>query len=67
MVLDEIVKNYAMSVDVGGVGRDGKVFTIGTSTNNPRPTKDKEGMATLLMVISMVGMTCFGVVSPYGS
>ena len=67
MVLDEIVHNYVASVDMGGGGKYGKVSVIGASTNNPKPTADKELMDMLSMVVSMVGMTCSGVVGPYGS
>ena len=64
MALDEIVHKYVVSFDVGGGGEDGKVSVIGTLTNNPRPTVDQKGMETLLMVVSIVGMMCFGVAGP---
>ena len=67
MVLDERVHKYVVSVGVDEGGKDGKVVIIGVSTNNPGPTTDKEGMDTMSMVISMVRMTCLGVVDPYGS
>ena len=64
MVVDEIVHNSVVLVGVGGGGIYGKVFAIGASANNLGPTTDKEGMETLSMVVSMVGMTCSSVVSP---
>ena len=67
MVLDEIKHKLVVSVGTVGGGRDGKVSAISTSTNNPSPTTDKDGIDTLSMVVSMVGMTCSGVASRYGS
>ena len=67
MVLYEIVHNLTASVSMVRGGRDGKVFTIGTLTNNPSPTTDKDGMDMLSMVLSMVEMTCSGVAGPCGS
>ena len=67
MLLDEIVHNSTMSVSMGGGNRDGKVSAIGTSTKNTSPIVDNDGMDTLSMVVSMVGMTCFDVANPCGS
>ena len=57
MVLEERTHKFIVSVGSGGGGIDRKVAIIGVSANNPRPTADKEGMATLSMEVSMVGMT----------
>ena len=67
MVLDVIVHKSSMSVGIGGCYMDEKVSAIGVLENNPEPMVEKEGMDTLSMAVSMVGMTCFGVVGPYGS
>ena len=66
MVLDEIVHNSVVSVGTVGGGRDGKVSAIGASANNLGLTVDKDGMDMLSMVVSMVGMTCLGVVGTCG-
>ena len=67
MVLDVIVQKSAMSIDLGGGGKDGKVSVIGVLANNPGPIVDKEGMDTFSITISMVGMMCFDVVGPFRS
>ena len=67
MELDEIINKSTMSVGTVGGGRDGKVSAIGASANNHGPIADKDGMDTLLMVVSMLEMTCSSVVGPCGS
>ena len=67
MVLYVIVHKSVVSVDVGRGGKYGKVSPIRVLENNPRPTTDMEGMDTLSMEVSMVGMMCSDVASPYGS
>ena len=67
MVLDVIVHKFVVSVRKGRGGKYGKVSPIGVLENSPRPTIDMEGMDTLSMVVSMVGMTCSDEAGPYGS
>ena len=50
----------------GGVN-EGNEAIIDVSPNNPRDMADKDGMATLSMEVSTVGMTWSGVASPYRS
>ena len=67
MVLDVIVHKSSISVRVDGGGKVRNVSIIGMLENNPEPTTDKEGMETLLMAVSMVGMTWSSKGSPCGS
>ena len=67
MALDKRTHKSVVSVGSGGGGKDGKVVVIGVLENNPRPTADKEGMATLSMKVSTIGMTWFSVAGPYES
>ena len=67
MVLDEIVHKSVVSFSMGGGGKYGKVYVIGTLKKNLGPNTDMEGMDTLSMEVSMVGMTCSGVACPCGS
>ena len=64
MVLDVIVHKFVVSDIKGRGGKYGKVSTIGVLENNTGPTTDMEGMDTLSMAVSMVGMTCSDVVAP---
>ena len=48
----------------GGGGRDKKVSVKGVLVKSHIPMIDREGMDTLLMVVSMVGRTCSRVVGP---
>ena len=65
MVLDERTHKFVVSVGSGGGGRDGKEAVIDVSINNTGCMTRKEGMATMSMEVSMVGMTWFGVAGPY--
>ena len=67
MVLDVIVHKSTISFAVGRGGKDEKVFVIGVLENKPEPTTYKEGIDTLSMAVSMVGMMCSRVVGPFGS
>ena len=67
MVLDVVVHKFVMSIGIGRGGKYGKVSTIGVLQNNTGTKIDMEGMDTLSMEVSMVGMTCFDVVGSYGS
>ena len=53
-----------VSLDIGGGGKDRKEAVIDVSTNNPGPMADKEGMVTLSMEVSTIGMTWYGVADP---
>ena len=65
MVLDERTHKSVVSVGSGGGGKDGKVAVIGVLANNPKPTADKEGIATIWMEVSMIRLTWYGVANPY--
>ena len=54
MLPDVIVHRSNISFGEGGGGKDKKVFIIGALENKPEPMKDREGMDTLLMVVSIV-------------
>ena len=64
---DMIVHKFDISVGEGGGGTDKKVSIKGVLENNPGSMEYMESMDTLLMVVSIVGRTCFGVVGPLGS
>ena len=66
MVLDERTHKSAVSVGSGGGGKDGKEVVKDVSANNHKPMADKEGMTTLSMEVSTVGMIWSGVVYPCG-
>ena len=59
-----MVHKYDMSVVERGGERDKKVFVKGALVNRPRPMTDKEGMDMFLIVVSIIGRTCSGVLSP---
>ena len=58
---------FVVSLDAHGGGKNGKEIIMEVSKNNRRPTSNKEGVATLSMEVSLVGMTLAGVVGPCGS
>ena len=66
-MLDESTHKYAVSFESCGGGNEGKEAIIDVSVNNPGATTDKDGMASLSMEVSMIGMTWFGVADPCGS
>ena len=67
MVPNVMVHKSDTSVGKGGGGKHKKVSIIGVFENKPRPTKDKYGMGTLLMLVSIVRRTCSSVSNPLGS
>ena len=64
---DEIVHKSDMLVSEGGGDKEKKVSMKGGLANNHGPTTYRECMDTLLMVVSIVWRTCFGVAGPLGS
>ena len=67
MIPDLIVQKSDISVDEGGVGKNKKVSVIGALENKLGPMTDRDGMETLLMVVLILGRTCYGVVDPFVS
>ena len=62
MILDLIVHKSSVSVDVGGGGKDGKVFSIGVLENNPRPTVDTGASLVDQYPITLVHIVGFKII-----
>ena len=58
---------YDMSADKVGSRREKKVSIKGVLVKRPEPTTYREGMDMLSMVVSIIGRTCFAMVSHLGS
>ena len=67
MKIDVMVHKHYILCGKGGGGKGKKVSIKEALENNPWPMTDREGMDTLLIVVSIVGRTRYGVAGPFGS
>ena len=59
-----MVQKFDMLAVEGGGGSDKNVFVKGELVNRHGNTLDRDGIDTLLMVVSMVTRTWYGVADP---
>ena len=62
-----IIYKSFMSVNEGGGCKNKQVFVEGALVERPRPMTNREGMDMMLMLVSIIGRTCFSVDGPLRS